>query len=73
MTTFAEKFAQTLEGKYGKNFRHVNLDEKIDFAKAEGNPKATCWDSHGDIEVVKFDDDSTYEPTEVVFCKYNKF
>ena len=66
--TQAEQFSKTLEAKFGQNFRHVAIQES-DMTGCEGSPRPTCWDSHGDIEVVTFSDGSTYEPTEVKFCK----
>lgn len=67
---YAEKFAKTLEAIFGKNFRHIELIEST--LSGEGSPKAICWDSHGEIEVIKFSDGSTYEPYEVQFCKSNE-
>lgn len=66
--TYAEKFVKNLEIRFGENFRHIALTD-INLHGIEGAPKATAWDSHGDMEVVKFADGSTYEPCEVQFCK----
>lgn len=64
----AANFAEILKLRFGKNFRHTAITEK-DMINVAGNPKPAVWDSHGEIEVVKFDDGSTYEPAEVEFCK----
>lgn len=66
--TQSEQFAQALEAKFGQNFRNVAL-KASDLTSCEGSQKPTCWDGHGDIEVVTFSDGSTYEPTEDHFCK----
>jgi hypothetical protein len=68
MITQAEKFAKAAELKFGPNFLHCKI-MKSDLVNVEGTPKATCWSSEGEIEVLSFEDGSTYEPTEVQFCK----
>ena len=65
--TYAEIFSKKLNEKFGNNFRHVAL-RNSDLV-GEGNPRALGWNSFGEIEVVTFDDGSTYEPAEQNFCK----
>ena len=50
--TQSEKFAQTQN-------RHEVIFES-DLSGLDGNPKATAWDSLGEIEAITFDDDSVY-------------
>lgn len=50
----------TFSDKFARNWNPNHRILESDLIGVDGMPVAVAWDSHGEIEEIKFEDDSTY-------------